>query len=117
MKQSLSFRPRSRILRAILAAWMTVFAMAEAVHTHGPLVAGTNQSSLAQPAAGGIQRDICLACLASHTPVPAADAPAALLAPQEEKAILPVGDEGSLRCDLFPSLTSRAPPALSTPEA
>jgi len=117
MKQSLSFRPRSRILRALLAAWMMVFAMAEAVHTHGPLVAATNQSSLSQPVAGGVQRDICLACLASHTPVPAADSPAALLAPQVEKAILSVEDEGSLRSTLLPSLTSRAPPAPSTAQA
>ena len=117
MKQSLSFRPRSRILATLLLAWMTVFAMAEAVHTHGPLVPVTKQLSVAPSAAGPSRPDICLACLASHSPVPAAGAQIIVPVPQDAKAILHSEAERSLHSAQFVSLPSRAPPARSTTQA
>lgn len=117
MRNGPSLRRRTRAIAVLLAAWMTVFAMAEVVHHHG-LLPPAQDSSFTQPSQGGPTRDaICLACLASHVPVPAAGAHIAVPIPQDTESIVSEQDGATLRAALFAVLPSRAPPAVSTSQA
>ena len=117
MTQILFSSKSSRILTALLAVWMMVFAVAEAVHTHGPLTPAANHSSIVQPSAGGAQPDICLACLASHSPASVAGVTIVVPVQQKAQGVLLVEHEGSLRCAVFSTLSPRAPPTPSTTQA
>jgi hypothetical protein len=117
MERSLSFRPRSRILPAFLAACLVVVAVAEAVHTHGLGISRAGQPSVGLQAAGSSQTGVCLACLAAHSPAPAAAAPIVLSSPQDSRDVPVQESERSYRTTAPSILPSRAPPALSTNQA
>jgi hypothetical protein len=112
MRNGLSFRPASRVFAALLAAWMTVFAMAEVAHHHG-LLPPSQDASITKPSQGSSARDVCLACLASHVPVPAAGDHVYLSVPQDAVSIVSDVNGSSLREALFAVLPSRAPPIRS----
>jgi hypothetical protein len=114
MRKGPSLRRRTRAFAGLLAAWMTVFAMAEVVHHHG-LLPPSQDASFTQPSQGASTRDvICLACLASHVPVPAAGAHISLPVPQDTESTVSDSKGTSPRCTLFAVLPSRAPPVHSS---
>jgi len=105
----------SRSLRrgvvALLAAWMAIFAVVAAVHTHGILGFSARHATLDQSVAGSLQVASCPACLASHVPVPAPDGPFVLSAPIESSGIVAVCRLQHVRLASSTTLASRAPPA------
>jgi hypothetical protein len=111
MRKSLLSRSAGRAFVAVLAVWMTVFAMFETVHRHGPLPQATDHSSLTQPAQGTANQAVCLACVASHTPVQVVGDQVSVPAPQDTAAAILNTHEELLRSELFATLTSRGPPA------
>lgn len=112
MRKGLLSRTAGRAFIALLAAWMTVFAMAEGVHHHGLPGPATDHSSLTQPAQKTAQQDVCLACLASHVPVAPADDHVAIPVPQGTEAIVSDMHGASPRSSVFAQVPSRAPPAI-----
>jgi len=114
MRKSLLSRTAGRAFSALLAVWMTVFAVGGVVHHHGPFPQATDHSSLSQSAHGTAQQDVCLACLASHVPVSAAVAHVVSPVLQDTEAIVSDLHGASPRSSLFAVLPSRAPPALSS---
>jgi len=104
-------RPLRRAWVALLAAWMTVFAVIAAVHNHAPRTSPSRHAAMTSPAAGSLQVGSCPACLASHVPVQTPDAPLVLAAPVEAHGAPAVCRPQQVRSASLTIRSPRAPPA------
>jgi hypothetical protein len=109
-----SLRTRSRIFVALLAVWMTVFAVVAAVHNHGPLFGPpSGGASLDRTALGTSPAGHCFACLASHVPVPVANGRITFSVPHREQVARSIPGVSVVTSQFYRSFPARAPP--STP--
>ena len=106
-------RPIRRAWVALLAVWMTIFAVLAAVHNHTPQAFMSRHTALAGPVAGALQVGSCPACLASHVPVQTPDTPVVLSAPAENRGTAPACRPQQVRSACCSIRSSRAPPASS----
>ena len=101
---------RRRLMLGFLAAWMAAFAVASSVHNHG-LPGPTELRATQQPSGGEHSReDSCLACLASHVPVPVPENSIPLSGPSEAQGIVSTERFLPVLVASFLPCPSRAPP-------